>query len=43
MTETNYTAISDGTILLQGKLNGKYIAKKFSTFDEAVEYADSQA
>ena len=41
MTQVNYTAISDGTILLQGKKGDKIIAKKFNSLDEAIAYADA--
>lgn len=41
MTDINYTSISDGTILLQGKINNKIIAKKFNSLDEAIAYADA--
>ena len=41
MTNANYTAISDGTILLQGKVADKIVVKKFNTLDEAISYADN--
>jgi len=41
MTNVNYTAISDGTILLQGEVDNKIVAKKFNTLDEAISYADN--
>lgn len=41
MTNVNYTAISDGTILLQGMVANKIVVKKFNTLDEAISYADN--
>lgn len=41
MKEVNYTAVSDGTVLLQGKCSDGYIAKKFNSLDDAIAYADS--
>lgn len=41
MKNVNYTAISDGTVLLQGEAVGKLVVKKFNTLDEATAYADN--